>query len=170
MITGLLDITGKIHCLAISDRLQATRFIYGSIVCSVAGYVLMVGQSALVADVEIAAYYRAQTTSLRDVLIFAAYMLLLIFMRRLAEFIGSPQLAREARRVLSAFIVAALLYVGSVAALRACATLGLNKSVAAMTVSFVFGVVILVMFVRYANLITYLRRATFQHVASQAPV
>jgi hypothetical protein len=166
LISSLLDIIGKIRCLAVPEKLRVSGIVYNSMGCTVAGYVLiLVGRSLPPFEIANGA------DSLGELLLAAAYVLFLIFLQRLAEFIGSPRLARKAKTILIVSIVLGLLWFGSLGAVLLVAAIGRKEIDVVSWIGplwLMMGIAWLVLFITYANLITYLRRATLQYVESQA--
>jgi hypothetical protein len=153
----LLDVTGKIQCLAVPQTRGISPIIFGSVACTIAGCcVTLVGNWALLARYNVS----AAAGDLSTLLIVAANVLFLRYLRKMAQSVGSPELVVRSLLIRDAFVVLGLLYMvaGIVSAPgpKAPAWAGIARSI--------LGLAIFVCFILYAVLIANLRRATLGYL------
>jgi hypothetical protein len=143
LVASLMDLAGRFLCLSAPEKSQAQGAIYASVGCGVANLALAPGGYFLEMPILTAIGNLAQG---------CGYFLFVIFLKRLAEYIGNPQLAAKARTILIATVVVAVAYALMIAASR-------YKPVHALCVLALW-IAALSLFIMYANLILYLRNAT----------
>jgi hypothetical protein len=157
LFCGVLVLVGRICCLAVPRKCGCLRIIRGSVLCTLLAFLLVL---------TVLIFFRYE----RDLIVVlfiplfavAGEILFLIFLRRLADYVGKPQLARRARSILIAGLVisalgAGLTYLAMHTLWQLVSLIGILSSMAG------FAIVIL-----YAILINSVRRATLDHVAAQA--
>jgi hypothetical protein len=157
VLCGALVLIGRIFCLAVPRKSGCLGIIRGSVLCTLIGFLLMLIVLAFLRyDPDLIAVFFIPLFAL------AGEILFLIFLRRLADHVGRPRLARRARSILIAGLVISALYAGLTylamhTLWQLVPLLGMLSSMA------VFAIVVL-----YAILINSVRRATLDYAASQA--
>ena len=173
---GLLPgVVGKIFCLAVPRKSEGLGIIRASVVCALLGFSLILifiyailldrNDPALIVPIGIAFI-------LISLAVAASHILFLIFLRRLAKYVGSPRLARTARTI-QIIVVAGLVIT---ALLIGCTQMHFSIFVLItwILVSLsplllpVARIALVGLFIMYAKLILELRRATLDYAASQS--
>jgi hypothetical protein len=156
LVAGMLDVAGKLLCLAVPEKSRSSGIISASVACTLSSLIIgLVGQFSPAIGSELKA--------LGGLLSALAYILFLIFLRRLAMYIGHLELAANAWSILIASVLVATAYAGLLAMVAS----GVAASLPLPFIILGLGLAALVVFILYANLITYLRRAVMNFVEAQ---
>jgi hypothetical protein len=151
LASSVLAVTGKIYCLNAPEKAQATTPIYLAVVLDVVGLVASVG-----AQIPATASAMEPIAPFAGMLSMVGYCAFLIFLRRIAEFVGSEHLANRARGILVWSIYLVPTYIVLLAILLSKPNVGLT-AIAGLG-SLVVAVIALVLLVRYTNLLAGLRK------------
>lgn len=144
VIGSLLSFVGPFFCLAVPAESGAKGFIIASVALQLVNFIV----SPIAAFVEVPAMYELVSNLAGPLAALAALFAFILFMRRLAAFIGQPQLLARADRVL---VGAGLIIVSWIITVVAVAAVG-----------FFVAIAVLVVFIMYANLINDLRKQVKQ--------
>ena len=139
----LLNTIGPFFCLSVPSATGAKGLIFGSVACQLLNIAVVV--TALTGIMP-------AIKSINSVFGGLAAILFILFMRRLAVFIGRGDLASEATRTLLAAAIVVLLVVVSTIMFSIASPFG-------VVLMFAAGLTALVGFVMYANLLNALRKA-----------
>jgi hypothetical protein len=157
LLCGVLVLIGRVFCLAVPRKSGCLGIIRGSVLCTLLGFLLMLIVLTFLR-------YERDLIAVFFVPLFAVAgeILFLIFLRRLADHVGRPRLARRARSILIAGLVISALatgltYLAMHTFWQLFTLIGILSSMAG------FAIVVL-----YAILINSVRRATLDYAASQA--
>lgn len=147
IVGGIMDIVGKVFCLAIPDKTQATTVIQVSVACTLIGLVLNIVSQVTGNQV---------LSQISSLLSLVAAVVFMIFLIRLGRSLGRFDLADKAKTILtgSFVLVAAILVAFVGAALQA-----IPAAFAGILV-FVTMIGLLILFVMYVNLISAMKQAT----------
>ncbi len=155
-IGGGLEIVGKLFCLSVPNKSHVAGVIYTSVAFTITGAAL--GWLALVVPIP----YSSQIS---NVLTGTGSFLFVLFLKKWAEFLGATVLKNRAQGLLVGSIVLISLYVGLTVATP------LVPADASLVVGLVMlgvGILMILLFLRYANLVSDLRAATLESARVEA--
>jgi hypothetical protein len=147
IVAAIIGLAGKLLCLSVPPSVGASAIIYTSAGIEVATVIL-----------QAARFFVALPPSLAPIAVMAgivAYVLFVVFLKRLADYIGRPDLAKLAEHVLSTGAFGIVLFFGGyfVGAL-----LDVGRTLGGLMILF-GAIVLLVAFVRYARVLHGLKAA-----------
>jgi len=143
-ITGL---TGRIFCLDVPEETNARSLIYAAVICDAVA--ILVSIATWIPNVP------ESISSITNLLSLLATLLFIIFLKRIAKFIGRSELADRAQSILTLGIVLVALSFGTALLLFVVGPL-------AGLLGFVVVVLGLVVFLRYVRLVLDLRKAILE--------
>ena len=162
LIGGLMIFVGPFFCLAVPAATRARGLIIGSVVCQALFLVtvtLLLVSFLPITLVTLGMVLAAPLISL--IAIFLSNIFFVLFMRRLAIFIGRMDLAERARKILTltGVVIASFFGLGLVVDLMGPGFILVRPGSVLSIAILVLLVVSVVLFVRYANLVNDLRLA-----------
>jgi hypothetical protein len=153
LIAGMiLEIVGPLVCLAVPAETRTKGYIVGSVLLQWANLA-----PAILIEVFRIQLHLAIQESL-NLIGFAAFVLFVLFMKGVAEYIARPDLAARARNIL---VVMGVLVAGIVVAMLVIVsgTFGSGLALLGAILAFAMFIVAVVVLVMYANLVNTLRKA-----------
>jgi hypothetical protein len=153
ILATILGIVGKIYCLDVPEKVKATGVIYTAVALSVVSVCFDVAKAFPSIAISLGPF-----ATIGNWLGMAANILFLVFLGRLAEFLGSPKLVARARFVLFGSIFAGVSFLVLLFGLPLVVFAPQDLAKIVGVASIVIGIFALVLFVSYANLISELQR------------
>jgi hypothetical protein len=147
---ALMTLVGPLFCLSVPTATGARGLIVASVILQLTFYALSIAASVVTFRVPLFGVILMNGTG------FAATVLFLLFLRRLAEYIGRQDLAKRARNVLLLIVVVILVTVAFYGIIPMAGGVA-RGALAAIAMG--SGVIALIAFVMYANLVDGLRKS-----------
>ena len=156
LLSNVMAIIGKFYCLQVPEKAQASTLIFLSVAFSVLSVLIQVG-----AAIPATAMLVQPIAPASSLFVMVGYVIFLIFLRRLAEYLGRMVLAARARSILVwSFLLSAVTIAGMAAVMTAATQ---EIKIVGGLVLFAASIIALVQFVRYVNLLPALRSAIENH-------
>ncbi len=152
LLISALTIIGKVSCLNVPEKVQATGPISAAVALTVMAIILSLSQQF--------AGLPESVGSIAQLLNAGAWFCFLVFLRRLAEFLGDQVQINRARSLFKGTIIAGVLFVAFGVGLLLATQNVIDPSNTRVLGLGMIGVSIygLILFVRYANLVNGLRK------------
>ncbi len=165
VLASILSIVGQFYCLDVPEKVKATGTIYAAVALSVTSIALSI--AAAIPSVGAPAW----AGQVAQLLSCAGQICFLVFLRRLAEFLGDPlQISRAGFVLVGTFILIALAIVIVIASFAMMGGGAPGGGSAGIIILLMLGLLVfaLVLFIKYANLVDGLRKDIDRHLVGRA--